>query len=173
MDRALCSLLVAFAATAWAGDGSAQLEACNEQLLDCKENCTIDYGTSVKLRTQLMKCVKKCSKKHASCQEHTLELQQAGIEIPDETPKKKEEPRTPNEASPPAVEEKPVAKEEAKPEPVAEKVEAKEQEPSPPVDEKKVAKKESPPAEKAPAKVEEKPKKRKALDEWDEGDIDR
>ena len=180
MERSFCLLVISLACGAWAGDGSAQLEACNEQLEDCKENCTIDYGTSVKLRAKLTKFVKKCSKKHTNCRATPLDLQQAGIDVPDEKPKKKdaevvqqpapvEREETRPEESPPVVEKVEKAEKVEK----IEKAEPKEEEKPAPIAVKKVEKKAEPVAEKPAEKPVEKPKKKKDLDEWDEGDIDR
>lgn len=182
MERRLCVLVIALLSfAAWGGD-SPQLAKCAEDFDDCKENCSIDYGTSFKLRAQLGKCMKKCGKKNNSCRSRTLELEQANIEIP-EPPKKKQEETV--EVTPAAAEEKeaaPVAMKKEEP-PVRteeKKVEKEErEEPPPPKVEKKAAKDdEAPPPpkkveKKRAAEEKEEKEERKPLDEWDDGVIER
>lgn len=171
MERWFCSLLVVMGMAAFAAPPSSKLAQCNDQLADCRENCTIDYGTSFKLRSKLNRCVKKCVKKVKSCRSRTIELEQAGITLPeDEAAEKKKAAR--QQASPALT---PEPAREREPEPV---VKERREEPGPkvseePAREKPVKQVKAKPAREEPEQPAAAPKKKqKDLDEWDDGDID-
>lgn len=47
------------------------LTACDDELAECKETCTVDFGgvTDLKARERLLKCRQRCEGKDAACRE--------------------------------------------------------------------------------------------------------
>ena len=80
MVRGLCALLVCVSVPAFAADVSEHLEACKEKYADCKEDCSMSFGTKVKYRVKLGKCLNKCKKTETSCRNSITELEEAGID---------------------------------------------------------------------------------------------
>lgn len=174
----MCLVLVIVGSSAWATDASARLAECNDELAECKETCTIDYGTSFKLRKRLTRCVTVCAKKHKTCRARTVELQQVGIEEL-ELPQEESAPKPPEEPAKPATAAAPdEADDEAVPAERAAQAQPRQPEPAPQVEQRAAVKEEKAAAseqQKEPAQKQAAPKKvtRQALDEWDEGVIER
>src|SRR5688572_4681239 len=119
--------------------------ACNDEYAECKDSCSVEFGTSYKVRDKLKKCVGKCQTTHTDCRDRWFELQSAGIDPTEGVAKKKDdgptrfsdlEEKPPEPAEPPKRTATRVADPEPEPEPAPApkaKPEAKrEQEPAPP-----------------------------------------
>lgn len=173
MVRRFCALLLCLSVPAFAADVSEHLEACKEKYADCKEDCSMSFGTKVKYRTKLGKCLNKCKKTETSCRNSITELEEAGIDHESFANKPKND--LPEEKTPAKEEAPAVAKKMEEPEQTPEPVKETEKEEAPKPAAEKVAKKVDPPPPPPPKKDEPPPapkKKEKALDEWDEGVIE-
>ncbi len=54
--------------------------ACNEENASCREDCTMDFGTSQRTQSQLLKCIDACRTTHQRCTERWNELREANID---------------------------------------------------------------------------------------------
>jgi hypothetical protein len=172
MRRGLLSLALLVVAPAWADDPIPEASTCNDDFAECKENCTIDYGGSLKTRDKLGKCMKKCDSGSRDCRERFFEVHRNKLDP--SAMDEKQRPRDPIEpAQPSVVSDKPPApqKDEVSDEPVPKRTATRisdlagDEKPEP---EKKKPEPEKKAEAKAPsAPAEKKPEKKRALDEWD------
>lgn len=54
--------------------------ACNTDDAECREDCTMEFGASIKLREQLGRCMEQCRTRRSDCTERWTELHQAGLD---------------------------------------------------------------------------------------------
>jgi hypothetical protein len=85
----LLPLVVLTATTALAGD-------CDDDLNECKEDCLIQYGGSIRLEVKKAyeRCMKKCLKTSTRCTEAAIEARNVGL---DDSPAPKPAPRDDDE----------------------------------------------------------------------------
>ena len=67
----LCAVLVALVAL----PGLARADDCEDDFLECKDDCLIQYGGSIRVeqKKKYDKCLKKCTKSSRRCTEHAVE----------------------------------------------------------------------------------------------------
>lgn len=108
-----------------AEDETTPARLCADAFASCREDCTIEFGTSIKLRPKLAQCLGRCEKKNDGCLEEQLDLHRANVSTP-EKPKEADSPTSASPAPKPSAkkkEEKPkeaTKKEEKKPRPLDE-----------------------------------------------------
>ncbi len=56
------------------GEGMATPSECKDGFEDCKENCTMEFGTSVTTREKLGQCLIRCTRTHDECQERYFDV---------------------------------------------------------------------------------------------------
>jgi hypothetical protein len=97
---ALLGLLAAFQAGA-AGEEESPRVVCDDQFAECKEGCTLNYGTSFQTRDALDRCLTRCSRSHGSCLQRFLEAKRSGVDpsVLDKDAKSRDEPRAAQEKS--------------------------------------------------------------------------
>lgn len=94
----LLLLLTLFAGTATA-QGLSGLTGCKEDRSVCRDDCSIEYGSSTRTYSKLRACLQRCQKTFNLCRERHLALQERrdlGIEpepVPAAPPSIAEEPR--------------------------------------------------------------------------------
>lgn len=68
--------------------------ACNNDDETCRENCTIEFGSSFRTRAKLGTCMETCRTRHQRCTEQWTELHRTDVGPPAEerTPKPAPEP---------------------------------------------------------------------------------
>jgi hypothetical protein len=75
---------VALLPTAARGQGAV---ACNDEHGSCREDCTLEFGSSSRTRAQLGRCLEACSATHQRCASRWHELQGAQLEpVPEPSP---------------------------------------------------------------------------------------
>ena len=68
--RVLLLLLFTLLAGPAVAQGSAEIPAgCQEDNSDCREDCTIEYGSSTRTYTKLGTCLQQCKQKYDKCRE--------------------------------------------------------------------------------------------------------
>lgn len=103
--RALLLLLITLlAGPAFAAETGAPI-ACKEDNTDCREECTIEYGSSTRTYRKLGTCLQKCTRTYDKCRERHFALQKRqkeGLEPPSSNPAAplSEEPRSEQAATP-------------------------------------------------------------------------
>jgi len=65
-------LWIAGAAWAAAPDLTSPPAVCDDAYAGCREDCTIQFGTSVQTRNKMGKCLRKCTATHDTCLEKYL-----------------------------------------------------------------------------------------------------
>ncbi|MCA2979745.1 MAG: hypothetical protein INH37_15840, partial [Myxococcaceae bacterium] len=59
----------------------AQVNECAEAFLECKEDCALEFSSvRQEVQKQLGRCLKKCGKKRATCEERELETRANGLD---------------------------------------------------------------------------------------------
>ncbi len=81
------ALLLVLLVSLPAGAQSGTATACNEQNAACRDDCTMDFGTSRRTQSQLYRCIEACQTTHQRCTERWNELREANIE-PDFVPER-------------------------------------------------------------------------------------
>ncbi|MBX5481574.1 MAG: hypothetical protein IRZ16_07000, partial [Myxococcaceae bacterium] len=74
------TVLIAGAALAQSRRAVPPASACNSENESCREDCTMEFGASIRLREKLGLCLDKCERTHARCTERWTELHQAGLD---------------------------------------------------------------------------------------------
>lgn len=169
--RALSLLAALLAAPAPAADKASAPAHCVEEYAECREDCVMSYGTSLKVRPQFARCITKCEKAGSACRERHFEAQRGGLapsdpEKPSQVERAEEPTQPPREPEPEELPKRTATRvsdlepEGPKPAPAAE-------EPAKPKEEPPAAK--PPPAPEKPPPEKPKPaeKKPRPLDEWD------
>lgn len=57
-----------------------QAVACNSENETCRENCTIEFGSSIRARKKLGVCLNKCRTRHSRCTEQWTELHRNNLD---------------------------------------------------------------------------------------------
>lgn len=74
--RALLLLLLTLLAGSAAAQASVSLSGCKEGQVDCREECTIEYGGSTRTYDRLGSCLQKCKQKYDKCRENQFKIQE-------------------------------------------------------------------------------------------------
>ena len=77
----VCVLMAGSAA--WAQQRRADIPpatACNNENASCREDCTMDFGASIRTRAKLGKCLQKCTAKHRTCTERWAEIHRNNLD---------------------------------------------------------------------------------------------
>jgi hypothetical protein len=69
-----CALLVVLAA-----DLHSPVQACKDEMATCREECTIDFGSSYRSRDPFYACMQKCDRSNDTCLERYLKAHKAGL----------------------------------------------------------------------------------------------
>lgn len=67
----------------WAQERRAEVPpatACNNENASCREDCTMDFGASIRTRAKLGKCLQKCTAKHRTCTERWAEIHRNNLD---------------------------------------------------------------------------------------------
>lgn len=82
VHRWIVVALVLFAGQSLAQGRSARPEAsaCNGVNESCRDDCTMDYGASIRTRKKLGQCLEKCRTAHSDCTERWYELNRANLD---------------------------------------------------------------------------------------------
>jgi hypothetical protein len=108
---AILGLFAAMQAGA-AGDEESPRVACDDQFAECKEGCTLNFGTSFQTREALNRCLTRCTRSHQSCLQRFLEAKRSGIDpavldkdatsrdVPPAVPEKARYPRSEQDPGP-------------------------------------------------------------------------
>jgi hypothetical protein len=70
---------LAQAPPAQAADLHSPVQVCKDEMATCKEECTIDFGSSVRSRNHFYKCMQKCDRSNDTCLERYLKAHKAGL----------------------------------------------------------------------------------------------
>jgi hypothetical protein len=79
MTLAGFALLVVLAQRPPAADLHSPVQACKDEMATCKEECTIDFGSSYRSRDHFYACMKKCDSSNDTCLERYLKAHKAGL----------------------------------------------------------------------------------------------
>jgi hypothetical protein len=60
-------------------DLHSPVQVCKDEMATCKEECTIDFGSSVRSRNHFYKCMQKCDRSNDTCLERYLKAHKAGL----------------------------------------------------------------------------------------------
>jgi hypothetical protein len=74
--RALPLLILALLASPAAAQSTGAAVACKEDNTDCKEDCSIEYGSSSRTYSKLSACLKRCQDKYNLCKERHFAIQE-------------------------------------------------------------------------------------------------
>ena len=77
-------LALAGAAAAQGRTAIPEAVACNNDNDTCRENCTIEFGSSLRTRAKLGVCLETCRDKHDRCTEQWTELHRNNLDVPPE-----------------------------------------------------------------------------------------
>jgi hypothetical protein len=80
MKRAAFGLLLTIAGASVAEDELPPPQVCDDTFAECKEGCTLNWGTSFTTREKLGKCVTKCTSTHDTCLERFMETRRSELE---------------------------------------------------------------------------------------------
>jgi hypothetical protein len=97
--RALLLLLFTLLAGSATAQDSVSLTDCKDDQVDCREECTVEYGGSTRTYDKLGACLQKCKQKYDKCRENQFKVIK-------EQEKLKSTPAT-SPAAPPSGTEKP------------------------------------------------------------------